>query len=106
MATLTERTIIDKYEVVGDFKHIQCRHATIIERDGVEISRSFHRHVIAPSDDVTGEPQEIQALVALMHTPEVIAAYEAHVSEDPMKPVKPIKPVKPTWLRSGRVSNV
>ena len=46
---LTERTIIDKYEVVGDFKHIQCRHATIIERDGVEISRSFHRHVIAPS---------------------------------------------------------
>ena len=77
---LTERTIIDKYEVVGDFKHIQCRHATVIERDGVEISRSFHRHVIAPSDDVTGEPQEVQALVALMHTPEVIAAYEAHVS--------------------------
>jgi len=48
-------------------------------------------------------------LVALMHTPEVIAAYEAHVSEDPMKPVKPmkpIKPVKPTWLRKRRVSNV
>jgi hypothetical protein len=53
---LTERTIIDKIEIVGDFKHIQCRHATVIERDGVEISRSFHRHVIAPSDDVTGEP--------------------------------------------------
>ena len=77
---LTERTIIDKYEIVGDFKHIQCRHATIIERDGVEISRSFHRHVIAPSDDVTSEPQEVQALVALLHTPEVISAYEAHVA--------------------------
>ena len=77
---LTERTVIDKYEIAGEFNHIQCRHATIIERDGVEISRSYHRCVIAPSDDVTGEPQEVQALVALMHTPEVIAAYEAHVA--------------------------
>jgi hypothetical protein len=77
---LTERTIIDKYEIVGDFKHIQCRHATIIERDGVEISRSFHRHVIAPSDDVTGEPQEVQDLVAVLHTDEVKAAYAAHLA--------------------------
>ena len=77
---LSERTVEDKIEIVGDFKHIQVRTATVIERDGVEISRSFHRHVIAPSDDVTGEPQEVQALVALMHTPEVIAAYEAHVA--------------------------
>ena len=78
---LTERTIIDKYEVVGGFKHIQCRHATIIERDGVEISRSFHRHVIAPSADVTGEPQEVQDLVALLHTGAVKAAYAAHLTE-------------------------
>ena len=77
---LTERTIIDKYEVVGDFKHIQCRHVTVIERDGLEISRSYHRCVIAPNDDVTGEPTEVQALVAAMHTPAVIAAYEAHVA--------------------------
>lgn len=77
---LTERTIIDKYEIVGDFKHIQCRHATVIERDGVEISRSFHRHVIAPSDDVTGEPQEVQDLVAVLHTDEVKAAYAAHLA--------------------------
>ena len=83
---LTERTVIDKYEIVGDFKQIQCRHATIIERDGVEISRSYHRHVIAPSDDVTGEPQEAQALVALMHTPAVIAAYEAHVAAQSPEP--------------------
>tara|TARA_R110001606_G_scaffold278547_1_gene427019 strand:- start:530 stop:784 length:255 start_codon:yes stop_codon:yes gene_type:complete len=76
---LTERTVIDKYEIAGEFNHIQCRHATVIERDGVEISRSFHRDVIAPGDDVTGEPQEVQALVALMHTPAVITAYEAHV---------------------------
>ena len=76
---LTERTIIDKYEIVGDYKHIQCRHATIIERDGVEISRSFHRHVIAPLDDATGEPAEVQAIAAVVHTDEVKAAYVAHL---------------------------
>ena len=77
---LTERTEIDKYEIVGPFKHIQCRHATIIERDGVEISRSFHRHVIAPNDDVSGEPQEVQAIAAAVHTDEVKAAYAAHLA--------------------------
>jgi len=77
---LTERTEIDKYEIVGPFKHIQCRHATIIERDGVEISRSFHRHVIAPNDDVSGEPQEVQDLAALLHTDELKAAYAAQIA--------------------------
>ena len=77
---LTERTEIDKYEIVGPYKHIQCRHATIIERDGVEISRSFHRHVIAPDTDVSGEPTEVQALAALLHTDEVKAAYAAHIA--------------------------
>jgi hypothetical protein len=68
---------IDKYEVVGVHKHIQCRHATVIKEDGVELSRSFHRHVIAPDDDVSNEPKEVQDLVKLFHTPEVIAAYQA-----------------------------
>jgi hypothetical protein len=77
---LTEKTEIDKYEIVGSFKHIQCRHATIIERDGVEISRSFHRHVIAPNDDVSGEPQEVQDLAALLHTQAVKDAYAAHLA--------------------------
>ena len=76
---LTERTEIDKYEIVGPFKHIQCRHATIIERDGVEISRSFHRHVISPDTDTSGEPAEVQALAALLHTDEIKAAYAAHI---------------------------
>ena len=77
---LTEETIIDKYEIVGAFKHIQCRHATVIKRDGVEISRSYHRHVIAPNDDVSVEPQEVQDLVALLHTDEIKAAYAAHLA--------------------------
>lgn len=77
---LTEENIIDKYEIVGPYKHVQCRHASVIKRDGVEISRSFHRHVIAPGDDVSGEPAEVQAICAAVHTPEVIAAYQAHVA--------------------------
>ena len=51
---LTERTEQDKIEVVGQFKHVQVRTATVIERDGVEISRSFSRHVVAPDADITG----------------------------------------------------
>ena len=80
MANLTEETIIDKYEIVGIYKHIQCRHATIIKRDGVEISRSFSRHVVSPLDDVSGESAEVQAIAAAVHTPELVAAYEAHVA--------------------------
>lgn len=77
---LTERTLEDKIEVVGEFKHIQVRTATIIERDGVEISRSFHRHVIAPDADVSGESAEVQAIAAAVHTDEVKAAYVAHLA--------------------------
>lgn len=77
---LTERTTEDKIEIVGEFKHIQVRTATIIERDGVEISRSFHRHVIAPDADVSGESAEVQAIAATVHTDEVKAAYAAHLA--------------------------
>lgn len=76
---LTERTSDDKIEIVGEFKHIQVRTATIIERDGVEISRSFHRRVIGPLNDISGETAEVQALAAVVHTDEVKAAYAAHL---------------------------
>lgn len=77
---LTERTVEDKIEIVGDYKHIQVRTATIIERDGVEISRSFHRHVISPLDDVSGESAEVQAIAGVVHTAELVAAYQAHLA--------------------------
>ena len=77
---LTERTVEDKIEIVGDYKQIQVRTATVIERDGVEISRSFHRHVVAPGADVSGESAEVQAIAAAVHTDEVIAAYQAHIA--------------------------
>ena len=80
---LTERTEEDKIEIVGAFKHVQVRTATIIERDGVEISRSFHRHVVQPGDDTTNESAEVQAICAAVHTAEVIAAYQASQAEAP-----------------------
>jgi len=77
---LTERTAEDKIEIVGDYKHVQVRTATIIERDGVEISRSFHRHVVAPDADISGESAEVQAVCNALWTQEVKDAYAAHVA--------------------------
>ena len=76
---LTEHTVQDKIEIVGDFKHIQVRTATVIERDGVEISRSFSRHVVAPDADITGESAEVQAICAAVHTDESLQIGRAHV---------------------------
>jgi hypothetical protein len=77
---LTERTVEDNIAVVGDYKHIQVRTATVIERDGVEISRSFKRHVVAPNADTTGESTEVQAICAAVHTQEVKDAWAAHLA--------------------------
>ena len=80
---LTEETVEDKIEVVGDFKHVQVRTATVIKRDGVEISRSFSRHVVAPdisSTDLASESTEVQAICAAVHTQAVKDAYAAHLA--------------------------
>ena len=79
---LTEETVQDKIEVVGEFKHIQVRTATIIKKDGVEISRSFHRHVVMPdmsADDLAKESADVQAFAAQVFTDDVKAAYTAHL---------------------------
>jgi len=78
---LTEETKEDKIEIVGDFKHVQVRTATVIKRDGVEISRTYHRHVVAPNADITGESTEVQAVCAAVHTQAVKDAYAAHLAE-------------------------
>ena len=76
---ITKETIQDKIEVVGDFKHIQVRTATVIKEDGKELSRSFHRHVVAPNDDSTNESADVKAMVAQFHTDEVKKAYAEHM---------------------------
>jgi hypothetical protein len=77
---LAERTEQDKIEVVGSFKHVQVRTATVIERDGTEISRGYSRHVVAPNDDITGESAEVQAICNAVHTQAVKDAYAAHLA--------------------------
>ena len=77
---LTERTVQDNIAAVGDFKHVQVRTATIIERDGVEIGRSHHRHVVAPDADITFESTEVQDICNVVHTQAVKEAYAAHLA--------------------------
>ena len=81
---LTEETVQDKIEIVGEFKHIQVRTDTIIKRDGTEISRSFHRHVVAPdisADALANESADVQAISAQVHTDAVKAAYAKHLED-------------------------
>jgi phage host-nuclease inhibitor protein Gam len=77
---LTEETVQDKIEIVGDYKHVQVRTATVIKRDGTEISRGFSRHVVAPDADISGESTEVQAICNAVHTDAIKAAYAAHLA--------------------------
>ena len=82
---LTETTVEDKIEVVGDHKHVQVRTATVIARDGTEISRSFHRHVLVCSTksgdtwadtDISDQSTEVQAICSAVWTSAVKTAYQ------------------------------
>ena len=82
---LTEETVEDKIEVVGDHKHVQVRTATVIKRDGEEISRSFHRHTLSPSTktdgswadtDISGESTAVQGICNAVWTDAVKTAYQ------------------------------
>ena len=77
---LTEETIEDKIEIVGKHKFVLVRTATIIKRDGVEISKILSSREIAPNDDITGESAEVQAICAAVHTQAVKDAYAAHLA--------------------------
>ena len=75
---ITKEIIQDKIEIVGDYKHVQVRTATVIKEDGVELSRSFHRHVVAPDSNISGESAEVQAICNVVHTDSVKSAYAAY----------------------------
>ena len=76
---LKEETKIDKYEIVGDFKIVQVRTATIIKKDGTEISRTFHRHTVAPDADITSESAEIQEICKIVHTDKIKKDYATYL---------------------------
>jgi len=68
-------TSVDLIEVVEN-GCIQVRTKTAIKEDGVEISSKFHRHVVMPGADVSGEDAKVQAIAASIHTAEVVEAYK------------------------------
>jgi len=74
---LTKEIIEDKIEIVGEFKTVQVRTATVIKEDGVEISRSFNRGVISAGDNFSEASAEVRAICAAVHTAEVVAAKAA-----------------------------
>ena len=77
---LTEETKNDKIEVIqmaDGYAVIQVRTATIIKRDDVEISRTFHRHALTPDADLSGEDADVVAIANTVFTDEAKAAYAA-----------------------------
>jgi len=77
---LTESTSIDKIEVINDW-NIQVRQATVIERDGKFVSRTFHRWVLNPDSDISGQEQKVKDICNAAWTNEVKAAYETFKAE-------------------------
>jgi hypothetical protein len=86
---LTERFENDKIEVVGTYKAVQVRRADIVEKDGVEIARSFHRHALScgtidaddnfVDTDISGEGADVQAICTAAWTQAVKDAYKAYL---------------------------
>ena len=72
---LAETIEYDKIEVVGQFKNVQVRKATVIKKDGVELTRSFERYVLQPDSDISGEPTEVQAVCNAVWTDAVKTAW-------------------------------
>ena len=79
---ITKEIVQDKIEIVGEFKKIHVRTATVIKEDGVELSRSFHRHVVGPNSDSTNESADVKALVKQFHTDSIKKAFVEHLKKE------------------------
>ena len=83
---ITESIEYDKIEVVGEYKHVQVRKANVIKKDGVELSRSFHRYALSPGmldgnddlvvTDLSGEPAEVSAIATAVWTDDIKSAFK------------------------------
>ena len=80
---LSESIEYDKIEVVGQYKTVQVREATVIKKDGKELTRSFHRYVLNPDADVSKEPAEIKAVCDAVWTDAVKNAWKSRPSSSP-----------------------
>jgi hypothetical protein len=81
---LIETKKIDKIEIV-ETNAIQVRTATIIEKDGEEIARTYYRHVVNPTDDISNEDAKVQSIANAIWTPEVISEYKALLEQSKIK---------------------
>jgi hypothetical protein len=77
---LIEQSVIDQVEVTRD-SSVNVRRADLVLKDGVEIAKTYHRHVLAPGADLSGEDAKVVAIAQAAWTPEVLAAYEAAQAE-------------------------
>ena len=74
---LTETIEYDKIEIVGPYKAVQVRKATVIKKDDKELTRSFERYVLNADQDITNEPTEVQSICNVVWTQEVKDAWKA-----------------------------
>tara|TARA_Y100000401_G_C8272527_1_gene199128 strand:+ start:524 stop:772 length:249 start_codon:yes stop_codon:yes gene_type:complete len=73
---LSESIEYDKIEIVGEYKQVHVRKATVVKKDGAELARSFERYVLDPDKDITNEPTEIQTICNVVWTDEVKEAWK------------------------------
>ena len=76
---LSKTTVVDQISVL-EAGQIEVRTATVVDEDGTELSRNFHRHVLAPGDDTAGEAQRVQDIAAATWTAEVVADWDAFIA--------------------------
>ena len=81
---LEKQIVVDLIETIEN-GCVQVRTCTRIMEDGKQISGTFHRHVVAPGDDYSAEDAKVQAICTAVHTPEVIAAYQAALEASKLK---------------------
>lgn len=77
---LEKLTAISQLEVT-ESNIVQVRTSTRVMEDGVQLSETYHRHCISPGDDYSQEDAKVQAVCASLHTPKVVAAYQASLAK-------------------------
>ena len=80
---LSKSTEISKIEVVGEYKHVQVKTDTVIKEDSKEISRSAHRHVLTPDEDISSQDDEVKAVCNAVWTDAVKAKWKTYQDSAP-----------------------
>ena len=71
---------IDKIEIVGDYKILQIREATVISENDIELSKSFHRYTLSPDQDVSNQPDDIQGIANVVWTDDIKKNYSDYIN--------------------------